>query len=231
MLPLLLSLLCGVVIPAPAAELRPASSIEVTAEAEVEAAPDVAVLEFAVRTEAETAAAAARENAARMEATLTALRKALGAKAELQTGSYTLRPSYAQRRDGGTARVVGYVATNTVRLRTNELARLGELIDTAIRGGANQVQRVSFTLRDQGALRREALQKATEAARAKADALAAALGLTVSGFYSLVEHDVGDVRPVMRDAMIAAEGVTHTPVEPGVIHVRGRVSLTVLVAR
>ena len=216
---------------ASAAELRPASSIEVTAEAEVEVPPDLAMLEFGVRTQAETAAGAARDNAERMQAVLAALRQALGAGALLQTGSYTVGPNYAPPRDGGPAQITGYVATNIVQLRTAELARLGELIDVATRAGANQVQRVAYTLRDQGAQRREALSNAARAARLKAQTLASALGLKVTGFHSLVEHDVGDVRPLVRDAMLARAESAVTPMEPGLITVRARVVLTVLVGR
>lgn len=217
---------------AASSEPRPPSTIEVTAEAEVEVAPDLAVLQFAVRTQAESAAVAARENGERMKATVAALRKALGADARIQTGSYTLRPDYTSPRDSGPPQVVGYVATNTLQIRAAELARLGEIIDLAIKAGANQVQRIAFTLRDQNLPLQEALRNAALAARAKAEAIAAALGLKVTGFHSLVEQDVGDVRPLVRDAMLArAETAVGMPIEPGLIQVRARVVLTVLVAR
>lgn len=219
---------------APAAEVRPQSSIEVTSEAEVEVRPDVALLEFAVRTEAETAGAAAKDNAARMQRVIGALRKALGPHGQLQTGAYTLRPSYAPPRDTGPGvppRVVGYVATNTLQAKTTDLARLGEFIDIGVSAGANQVQRVAYTLRDQSAARREVLRDAATAARAKADALAMALGMKVVAFHSLFEQDVGDVRPLVHDAMLARAESTVTPMEPGVITVRARVVLTMLVSR
>lgn len=213
--------------------MRPASSIEVTGEAEVEVAPDLAMLEFGVRTQAETAARAARDNAERTQAVLAALRKAVGAGTQIQTGSYTVRPNYSPPpRDGGPAQVTGYVATNTLQLKTGELARIGELIDIAIRAGANQVQRVAYSLRDPGAPRREALQNAASAARAKADTLAASLGLKVTGFHSLVEQDVGDFRPLMaQGAAFARAEAAATPIEPGLLTVRAKVVLTVLVAQ
>ena len=83
-----------------AAETNAIPSIEVSAEARVEVAADLAVLDFGVVTQAEGAAAAAAENAKRMEAVLAAVRKLLGADARISTGSYTLHTNQSQPRDG-----------------------------------------------------------------------------------------------------------------------------------
>lgn len=117
--------------------------IEVTAGAEVKAAPDLAVLEFGLITRAGTAAAAAQQNSARMTSVLAAVRQSIGSQARIGTGTYTLRAEYAPNREGGEPRIIiAYVASNIVRLETTELSRLGEVIDVAIKAGANQVQRI-----------------------------------------------------------------------------------------
>ena len=218
---------------AASAEARRPPSIEVTAEAEVEVPPDLAVVDFGVTTQAETAAEAARQNSERMTAVLAAVRKALGPGARLSTGTYALRPDYAVARNGGgPPRITGYTATNVIQLKTAELARLGEIIDTAIKAGANQVQRVTLTLSDTAPAQRQALREAVLKARAKAEAIAAALGLTIGGIHTVVEQEFAPVRPLMRSAMAAqAESAPATPIESGVIQVRARVGLTVEVAR
>ena len=213
-----------------AAADRTLSGIEVTAEAVVETAPDLAELDFGVRTEAPTAAAAARENAQRMDRVLDVMRKAVGANARLTTGAYSLQPAYNAPRDGSQPRVSGYRASNVIQLRTADLPRIGELIDLAIQAGANQVQRIAFTLRDASSARREALREAAQKARADAEAIANALGVKSGAVQSVVTVDVGDFRPLAREAMMA-QAAPSTPVEPGVVQVRARVVLTVAIER
>jgi hypothetical protein len=46
-----------------------------------------------------------------------------------------------------------------------------------------------------------------------------------------VAQDVGEVRPLFREAMVARSDAAATPVEPAVIHVRARVVLTLTIER
>src|SRR5687767_1901066 len=130
--------------PAIAAESRVPSTIEATAEAEVEAPADLAIVELGVLTQAQTAAAATSRNAEQMQAVLAALRKMLGSDARIETGSYSVGPDYARGPEGGPAQVVvGYTGRNVVRIITADLARVGTVVDTAIAAGGNRVQRIS----------------------------------------------------------------------------------------
>jgi uncharacterized protein YggE len=205
--------------------------IEVGAEAESRAAPDLAVLEFGVVTRAEGAAAAAQQNAARMKTVLAAVRQAVGAQGKIGTGTYSLRTEYASGRDGAEPRVVGYVASNIVRLETGEMARLGEMIDVAIKAGANQVQRIAFGLGDPATARRSALRDAVAQAKADAESMAAALGVKLGPVLALSNQDMGPVRPFMQEAMVARAAAAQTPIEPGQVSVRARVLLRVQIAR
>jgi uncharacterized protein YggE len=227
-----IALLCVFYAPAFAADLRVPSTIEVTAEAEIEAMPDLAIVELGVVAQAQTAAAAAQRNAEQMQAVLAALRRALGADTRIETSAYSVNPDYTRPREGvSTTQVVGYTARNTVRIMLPDLTRVGTAVDTAVKAGGNQVQRVSFTLREPTIAQNEALRRAIQAAQEKARTAAAALGLQVTGFYTVVVHEIGGVRPVFQEgAMFArAETAAPTPVEPGRIPVRGRVTLTVRV--
>ena len=205
--------------------------IEVTGEAEVKVAPDAAQLHFGVTTRADNAAAAAQQNATRMKAVLDAVRKALGSDAQIGTGTYSLRAEHSSPRDGTPARVIGYTASNIVRLETRELARLGELIDIATQAGANQVQRIVFILSDPAAAHRRALGDAVADARARAEAIAAALGVKPGPVQSAIEQEMGPIRPYMQDAVMARAEAAATPIEPGMVSVRSRVLLRIEIAR
>ncbi|MES2562915.1 MAG: SIMPL domain-containing protein [Pseudomonadota bacterium] len=206
--------------------------IEVTGDAQVEIPADLAVLDFGVATQAPSAAVAARQNSERMEAVLAAVRKRLGADARITTGSYTLQTNYTSPRDGSPPKVIGYTASNIVQLKTRALTRVGETIDVAIEAGANQVQRIVFTLSDDTTARRDALRLAVARARDKTQTIASALGVKAGAVYSLIEQEVGGVRPLMRQAAaMSIESAAQTPVEPGQIEVRARVVLTTAIDR
>ena len=210
-----------------AGETRPTRSIEVTGEARVDVPPDLALADFGVVTQAETAEAAARENSLRMERVVAVLRKAAGADAQISTGAYSIRPVYTTPKERTEPRITGYNVSNTVHVRTKGLARFGALIDAAVQAGANQVQRLTFTLSDDSEPRRTALARAAAQARDKAQSIAAALGLNVGRVQSVVEQDAGGVRPLVREAYAMQAAPAPTPIEPGAVEVRARVVLTV----
>ena len=215
-------------LPAYAAEMPLSNAIEVTAEAHAEVAADLALLDFGVVTQADTAAAASAENAKRMETVLAAVRKVVGKEARISTGNYAIRPLHAapQPREPGSPRITGYEASNVLHLRTGSLARVSEIIDAAVRAGANQVQRVAFTVADDEAAQREALRNAVVKARGDAQVIAAALGLKLGAIQSVVEQEVGSVRPLARQAFAtAADSGPATPIEPGQVEIRARVVL------
>jgi len=200
-------------------------SIRTSGEAMVTAAPDRAQIDVGVTTQANTSQAAAAENAKKLEATLTRLRQALGSNTDIKTTSYTLSPNYRYPREGGEPSITGYTATNIVRITIDDLDLVGKAIDAATQAGANRIQSLRFTLKDERNVQAQALREAAANARRKADALAAALNLNIIRVLSVVESSPADF-PV-RDVAFARAESTQTPILPGSIEVRATVSLTV----
>lgn len=203
-------------------------SLSVSAEATVEVPPDRAQLDVGVLTEATDSATAARENARLAEAVLQAVRGVLGPKSDVRTVGYALSPSYEYPKEGGRPKIVGYVASNTVRATIDDLSRIGPLIDAASRAGANQIQRIQFMLKDEDGARERALREAATKARARAAALAAALNVRIVRVLSAVES--APVPRPMHDVMIAQAREAATPIEAGTIEIQATVSLTMEVA-
>src|SRR5579862_323154 len=160
---------CAATVPAAAqpAPASPVSSIRVTGDARLTAKPDRVQIDIGVTTRAEQAQQAAAENARQTEAVQSALRKAAGAGAVLKTASYSLSPVYKYRASEEPT-LTGYNAANIVQVTLDDLARIGAVIDASTQAGANQVQGIQFTLRDQEALRSQALKEAAVSARGKA---------------------------------------------------------------
>lgn len=197
----------------------------------VERDPDRAVLMLGATTMDPSPAAAQEKLNQIMQRALAAVRAVDAADLEVQTGSVSLHVEYEmfQRgEDGGQPKVAGYRATNILRITTKDPKRVGALLDAGIKSGANQVQGIWFELADAAAARQEAIRLAALDARAKAGAMAGALGLTVGPV--LEAHTGVDARgPVhpfaagMEMARMAKADLTPTPVETGKITVTAEV--------
>jgi len=210
----------------------PVSSIRVTGDARVTARPDRVQIDLGVTTRAATSQEAASHNARQVEAVLAAVRNAAGSAAVVKTISYSLNPHYRFHPSGGEPTIEGYSAQNVVQVTLDDLARIGSVIDAATGAGANHVQGIQFTLRDQDAVRAEALREAVTRARAQADLLAAALGLKVVRVLTVEETSprVVPVRVFAGVPRAAAAEAAPTPVEAGTLDVTADVTLSVEVS-
>src|SRR5438128_9707011 len=228
-------LLVGAAGSVPARAETPAptlSSIRVTGDARVTAKPDRVQIDVGVTTRATHSQDAAAENARQVEAMLAAVRKAAGPGAALKTISYSLNPTYQYHPKGEEPTLTGYSALNVVQVTLDDLAKIGTVIDSATQAGANYVQGIQFTLRDQDVVRAQALREAATRARAEVDVLAATLGLKVVRVLSVEENSprVIPVRAYMGAARAMATAAAPTPVEAGTLDVTADVMLTVEVS-
>ncbi len=215
---------------APVPPPRPAT-IEVTGQAKVSETPDRVYIDVGVTTQAQESEAAAARNASRLSAVIAALQRAAGSGAQLTTTEYSISPDYNYPRNGGTPTVAGYTVSNVVQVRLDDLRKIGPVIDAATQAGSNNVQNIRFALRDEEALRGQALREAALNARLDADALADALGLKVVRVRSVSEQSPAVV-PIYPRALFAAKAAVApaTPVAAGTIDVSATVTLTVEVA-
>jgi uncharacterized protein YggE len=203
-------------------------SITVNGEATIAAEPDQAQIDIGVFTQARSAPEASRENAERLARVLAEVKKLLGRSDEVKTSGYSLNPQYRYPQ-GGKPEIVGYIANNVVRIKTAKLDDVGKLIDTAMQAGANNINRLVFTLKDEEAACLDALRQASAKAKAKAEAIAASLGLKILRIASVTEGE-RSFQPIFRQAPMARgealAAQAPTPVEPGTVDVRSTVSLT-----
>jgi hypothetical protein len=224
----------GVVEARPAAQVKSTSEqsgIVVSAQGEVKAKPDVVYVSLGVRTMATTARQAMSQNNAAIAAVIAKI-EALGvAKKDMQTGSINLYPQTRpiKQDDQQTETIVGYWANNTLNVTVNDLGKVGEILDAAITAGANSVGGIRFGVKDDTKLRDEALKDAVKNARAKADLVAAGLGIKVTGVQSVSVESYGSPGPVRVEYAAAAMGKAgdaSVPVEAGEITYTASVRVT-----
>ena len=199
------------------ATIAPAGkTITVTGDGSVTTVPDRATFNFSIETRAKTATAALTQNSNDAAAVIAALKAAGVSSANLQTSQVSLMPQSSQ--DGTT--IVGYVASNGVTVRT-PLANAGKMVDAAVGAGANGVSGPSLDVSDQDALYRDALHKAVDDAKLKAQSLADAAGLSLGGAVTITEGGSSAPMPVA-DKMSAVG----TPIEAGTQEIQASVTVT-----
>ena len=221
------ALLSGILVMAFASAVTAADSprtIVVSGNGEASANPDLAEASFAIETHAKTAADAAARNAALAQKVTDALKAKLGDKGKIWTGGYSLSPDYEQRQ-GREPGIIGYGAQNSITVQTAAMELLGALIDSAIAAGANRVNFVNFTLKNDTKARTEAIANASHDAQEQAQALAASLNVRLKRI--LTASTESQVRPVpMPRYAMMAEAKASTPIEAGQLTVPATVALT-----
>ena len=135
--------------------------------------PDEASIQVGTQVRAATAVAATAGNKEKTERLLATIRRAGLRERDIQTQGIQLQPEYDYVQDPGTrtGRQVfrGYVASNTIQLKTRDISKLTALLDTLTSAGADSVYGPNFSISDPALLRREARIRAL--ARGDAEAM------------------------------------------------------------
>lgn len=202
--------------------------VMVTGDALVQAQPDTAIVTIGVVTQSQSALKAQQENATKTETVLRVVKGAAGTGAEVKTSGYSLQPQYTYRENQPPI-IKGYEARNAVTVTMSDLAKVGPVIDAASQAGANNVDNLSFTLRQDRPARDQALTEATREALSKAQTMAQALGGRVVRIVKVQEASA--LRPpivykndeAVRFRATAAQAAT--PIEIGSLDIRSQVQL------
>ncbi len=186
-------------------------SLNLSAYGEVKATPDMATINFGVVTEAPTAAEAMSQNAERMNQVMAALRRAGIPAGKIQTSGLNLSAQYDYA-ENQPPRLRGYQASNQVTVIIEDLTKVGATADAVVGAGVNQINGISFGLKDPSAAENQARQLAVRNLQAKAALYAQALGVDLGGVRSVTEGGGYSPRPPMpmyaRAEMAADSGGT-----------------------
>jgi uncharacterized protein YggE len=201
------------------------TTITVSGSGSTNSAPDAAYVNITVENTRPTAGEAQQTTARSMTAIMASLKNNGITKDGIETSSIALHPKYeyVQRKRVMT----GYTSQNQVRVTLYKLDSLGKVIDAAINAGATQVDSVRFSLKDESAHKKDALQKAFRDAEGKAQAIAAASGRKLGNILRIQESSAR-VSPIMGMRAMAAESTdaaAETPISPGKVEVQADLSV------
>jgi uncharacterized protein YggE len=187
-------------------------TISVSGEGKVVLTPDVADVSLGVTVQRDKVAVARDEAARIMQAVIAALHGLGIADADIKTTQLYVSPMYDYT---NVQRITGYQMSNIISVHVRDLAKLADVIDQSVAAGATDVQGVTFDVSDRTAAERDAREAAVRDARARADTLAAAAGVTITGVASISETTSTPWPwPAYRGVAQDASGAP-TPIQPG----------------
>lgn len=213
------------------AQERPAPERIVTTsgQAEISRAPDQAWVTVGIEARASKSPEAQRlaaevMNRIRMQLT------ALGIPdAAIRTVSFNLNADWDYSNNKRTLR--GYVVTNLVQVRVDDITKVADVLDRSIAAGGNAIHGVSWDIKDRVKVERDALRQAVEDAKQRAEVAVAAAGAKLGVVSAINEQRMDGGRQMDRrlQAGIAgnmAEAQALTPISPGELTVRSNVTVS-----
>jgi hypothetical protein len=205
-----------------------ATGLTVSGHADVRLQPDVAYITIGVHSEGSDIAQVVAANADQVAGVMQALTNAGVAQEDIQTSNFSVYTN--QKYDPVSGLPIGssYSVDNQVNVTARDLTQLGQLLDSAVSAGANNIWGVSFDLADKTAAQAQARDMAVQHAKDQASALATAAGVSLGSITTVSYTPTGYYSgPYYGQGMGGGGGAAaSTSIVPGLITVSADVSIT-----
>lgn len=206
------------------------STITVNGTGEIRISADTAVISLGVNARDKDVLKAQQK----VNESIAAIRTALigqGVKEEnINTEFINIYAAYDYQ--NGEEMLAAYNASSTLAIKVTDMESVGTLIDSAFAAGANTLNGISFSASDTEEAESEAMRKAVEDAQKKAEVLAQASGLKITGILTIneggvynYENSIGNVNAMRMDTAEAKEDAG-TVVQAAKLIVNATVSIT-----
>ncbi len=207
----------------------PQRTLNVTGTGTVDLTPDVAYINIGVHTERPTAAEAVAVNTDQTQQVVNALKNFGVDPKDIRTTNFSIWPNAQYDPQTGKQTGTTYVVDNTIYVTFHQLDKLGNLLDATVQAGANNINSIQFDVADKSAAVKQARDEAVKDARAQAQELASAAGVSLGDVQSINFFD-NIPGPVMQaygkggggEAMASAA----VPINPGQLTLTATVTLT-----
>jgi uncharacterized protein len=164
----------------PAQQTERTRTVSVSGYGTVEARPDMATIDLAVKTTDESVVKAVDDNSTTIALVIDAVRKVGVDSSDIETNFFWVAQDFKTK--GNTAQdapIPVYGVTNSITVTVRDLDKVSAVISAAVDAGANQVSSPRFFVSDTTPYVDQARDLALADARARAETLAAAYGMTV----------------------------------------------------
>ena len=109
---------------------------------------------------------------------------------DIETESLNLYEERTWTQDEG-SKVIGWRASQTLKVKTTDLTKVGTIVDVAVNNGANQINNINFGLTEEKEqeYKKQALSEAAKNAKEKAEILAESLGAKLGKIKTVSESN------------------------------------------
>ncbi len=204
--------------------------INVSSSGSIQVQPDMAVLELGLSTNAKTSEKARTDNAKTLDKVIQAIKKA-GVKSEdIQTQYVSVYPVYNYEKN--TNEITGYAVSNQLTITVQDVSKAGDVVNAAMNAGANNLNGVSYDVKDRSKYYDQAVKKAMDSAKNKASAIAKVSGASLGSVLNVTDdtYDAGmsiGVSPVETavDSKLSSEDIGNT-LQPKTVNISANLNVT-----
>ena len=109
---------------------------------------------------------------------------------DIETETLSLREERTWTKDEG-QKVIGWRASQTLKVKTTDLTKVGTIVDVTVNNGANQINNINFGLSEEKEqeYKKQALSEAAKNAKEKAEILAESLGAKLGKIKTVTESN------------------------------------------
>lgn len=200
-------------------------NVVVQGEGAVLVKPDIAYINLGLQTKNKDSKVAQETNKKTMLAIYSALEKA-GVKAEdIATTNFSIYQVYVDSVPYESSnRTMLFQVSNNIKITTTDLERVGALLDIAVAAGANQVNGIDFSVKDNSKYYDQALKLAMASAKSKAGTIMSTFGKKASIPVKVTELS-SNASPIRDEVYKMSADVGSTPVQAGDLTVTAKVQV------
>jgi uncharacterized protein YggE len=206
----------------------PIRSMNVNGSGQVFLAPDIAYINIGVHTEKPTAADSVAENKDQTQQVIDSLKGAGVDPKDISTTNFSIWSNTQYSPDGQPTGTT-YVVDNTVSVTVRKLDSLGDLLDSAVASGANNINSIQFDVADKTEALKEARAAAVKDAETQAKELADAAGVALGDIQTISFYDTQPVPYANTFGKGGGGGAAEAaavPIQPGQLTLTVTVSMT-----
>lgn len=214
-------------------------TITVSAEGKTIVKPDLALVYFSVVSQGSDSETVQTDNDAKMTEAINYLKGQGIDEADIKTISYNLNPQYDYKWCDSlssvtpsayytpcTAKLSGYIMTQSVELKLRDLSKIGEIIGNLPDKGINEISSISFTVDDEDAPKIEARKQALEKATAKAMAMADAANVKLGKVLNISENNGYYATYSAKEMSVSGASSDYSTIQTGSNEITVTVSIT-----
>ncbi len=212
----------------PSASSSTDHTLSVTGTGTIYVTPDVAYINIGVHTENPDISQAVAENNSKAQAVVNALTSNGVDAKDIQTSNFSIYSSQNYDKLTGLPNGYYFAVDNTVYVTVRDLSKLGDLLNTVVGVGANNINSIQFDVADKTAAMAEARTKAMADASSLAKELAQTANVPLGSIVSISYTET--TSPYygygMGGGAGKSEGGATAPINPGQVQVTATVNVS-----